>query len=30
MPIAAAPEIDRTLKIEVSDKTPGGRKLASN
>jgi len=30
MPIDPTPEIDRSLKIEVSDKTQGGRKLASN
>ena len=30
MPIGPAPEIDRALKIETADKTPGGRKVASN
>ena len=30
MPIEDVPEIDRMLKIEVSEKTPGGRKLAAN
>jgi cell division protein FtsI (penicillin-binding protein 3) len=30
MPIEAAPEIDRALKIESAEKAGGGRKLASN